>query len=224
MPKAILFDVGGTLIHLDRRFVIQRLKEHGFEVSEADFMRAHACGVTEISRIMRSDNPGTDSSRWKVYAACLLRELKVDEQKQEAVQRAIWAPQNGVQLWRHVEPDTADTLEHLKNAGFRLGIVSNSDGKVASYVEKAGLAGYFDVIVDSGVLGIEKPDPRIFIHACERMNVQPSDTIYVGDIYEIDVVGARTAGLEAMLLTPDATERDCTVITRLPELLDQLLE
>jgi FMN phosphatase YigB (HAD superfamily) len=82
----------------------------------------------------------------------------------------------------------------------------------------------FDVVLDSADEGVEKPDPRFFEIALERSGAQASTTIHVGDLYYVDVVGARNAGLRAVLLDeanlrPDA---DCPRVRTLSELVDRV--
>jgi putative hydrolase of the HAD superfamily len=73
---------------------------------------------------------------------------------------------------------------------------------VARLLEALGLAGWLDAVVDSGVVGFEKPDPRIFRHAAAALGVEPAEAVHVGDLYSVDVVGARAAGARAILLDP----------------------
>ncbi|MGH8106480.1 MAG: HAD family hydrolase, partial [Arenimonas sp.] len=103
-------------------------------------------------------------------------------------------------LWRIVRPGIHAALENFKAQGIKLAIVSNADGRVEADAARYGLAGFFDVIIDSHVVGVEKPDPRIFQLALDRLGVAPQDARYAGDIYSIDMVGARAAGIEGRLI------------------------
>ena len=107
-------------------------------------------------------------------------------------------------MWRIVREGTHDALERLKSAGFKLGIVSNADGRVAADAQRLGLAKFFDVIVDSSVVGVEKPDTKIFRLALEALAVPPEETLYAGDIYSIDMLGARAAGISGKLIDQHA--------------------
>ena len=83
------------------------------------------------------------------------------------------------------------------------------------------MAGYFDFFIDSFHVGVEKPDPRIFQLATSRALVEPAQAAYVGDLYWVDVVGAREAGLlpilyDPFLLNPDV---DCPRIGAISDLL-----
>jgi putative hydrolase of the HAD superfamily len=105
-------------------------------------------------------------------------------------------------LWSVLAPEAPAALEALRGLGLRLAVVSNSNGTVADLLAAVGLAPQLDLIVDSGIVGIEKPDPRIFRHAAAALDVPPEATVHVGDLYSVDVVGARAAGCRAILLDP----------------------
>ncbi len=79
-------------------------------------------------------------------------------------------------------------------------MVSNAEGRVELDLDGAGYAGLFDTVVDSHVVGVEKPDPEIFRIAMERMSVTPDGSVFVGDVPAVDIAGARAAGLTAVLL------------------------
>jgi putative hydrolase of the HAD superfamily len=105
-------------------------------------------------------------------------------------------------------------------------VVSNSDGRVAEALEAAGLRGYFDVVVDSALVGVEKPDPAIFRAALEVLEVPPAEALYLGDLYDVDVLGAKAAGIPAVLLVPPGAPRPagCATVGSLQELADDLLK
>jgi putative hydrolase of the HAD superfamily len=90
-------------------------------------------------------------------------------------------------------------------------VISNSNGSVGSVLEETGLTAHLDFVIDSGVVGVEKPDRRIFELALATAKVAAADAVYVGDLYSVDVIGARGAGLQAILLDPRGhwENRDC---------------
>ena len=118
-------------------------------------------------------------------------------------------------------PGASAALAALRARGFRVGVVSNADGRVAAMLEAVGLAPHLEMIVDSHFEGVEKPNPEIFRRAVARLRVQAARTLYVGDIFAIDVVGARAAGLAAVLIdeTGGYAGVDCPRIASLAELL-----
>jgi HAD superfamily hydrolase (TIGR01549 family) len=125
-----------------------------------------------------------------------------------------------------VTPGAAESLKRLKDAGCRLVVVSNSNGRVRRILRRTGLEPHVDIVVDSHEEGVEKPDPRIFEIALARSRADRSATIHCGDIYHIDVAGARAAGLPAVLLDSAwlYTDADCPRVRSLPEFAARLLE
>ena len=124
-----------------------------------------------------------------------------------------------------VLPGVPEALKKLRAAGLRLVVVSNADGTVEEGLTRGGLRPLLDAVVDSHVVGFEKPDPRIFTHALGLYGSDPARTLHVGDFYAADVAGARAAGVHALLLDPhgDWGELDCPVARDVPEVADRLL-
>jgi HAD superfamily hydrolase (TIGR01549 family) len=123
-----------------------------------------------------------------------------------------------------MDPETPRLIADLRRRGYTLAVVSNADGRVAASLAASGIAGEFATIVDSHVVGVEKPAARIFEIALQACCAQAANTVYVGDIYEIDVRGARNAGISPVLLDPldRYGEVDCPRITALRQLLGLL--
>jgi FMN phosphatase YigB (HAD superfamily) len=107
-----------------------------------------------------------------------------------------------------------------------VGVISNSNGSVRLALERAGLAGELDFVIDSSVVGVAKPDPRIFGLGLLAAGARAGETVYVGDSYFADVVGARRAGLGAVLFDPGRLwgDRDCAVATGLCAAVDLVLD
>ena len=122
--------------------------------------------------------------------------------------------------------DTVPTLQHLRDAGFKLAIVSNWDTPLDPLTERLGIAHYFDIIVashDARVLSA-KPDPHIFNYTLAKVGVSAGETVHVGDTYEADIVGARDVGIRPILIDRDNTQAgrwDETIqsLSELPALL-----
>jgi putative hydrolase of the HAD superfamily len=219
--KAILFDAGNTLVWLDHPYLVSLLAEHGVTVTEEEILGAEYSAKLLLDELVRSGDGGDDASRGAVYFARIFGELGVPESAFNELALKLYARHAERNLWSLVRPGTVETLQALRAAGYRLAVISNADGRVESLLESVGLAGHFEFILDSAVVGIEKPDPRIFHLACDRLGVPPSDALYVGDIYEIDVVGARSAGLRACLIDPlGRWDFACERIGELGELRD----
>jgi putative hydrolase of the HAD superfamily len=222
--RAVFFDVGGTLLHLDRDFILACLAERGLHHDHAAFKRAERLGRAAMMARLQSTDPGTDADRWRAYAQALLDDLGCRGDDAAAVRARIIERNQEGRLWGYSEPGTADTLARLKQDGYIVGIVSNSNGRVHEFLQHANLSQYLDFVVDSGTVGVEKPDPRIFEIACTRAGVSPCEALHVGDLYEIDIVGARNAGITPVLIDHgDATNAvDCHRIHAIPEIMHLL--
>jgi putative hydrolase of the HAD superfamily len=222
--RAVFLDVGGTLLHLDRDFILSCLAERGIVRDRHAFAAADRIGRAAMTAILQSNNPGDDATRWRAYAQAMLTELGCTGADADAVRSRIGERNRAGTLWAHTEPGTRETLEKLKDDGYTIGIVSNADGRVHQFLEHAGLMQFLDFVVDSAVVGVEKPDRRIFEIACGKAGVQPHEAVHVGDLYEIDIVGARGAGITPVLFDPDDRIEgvDCDRIAAIPELLTWL--
>ncbi len=222
--RAVFLDVGGTLLHLDRDFILSCLAERGITRTTADFAKADDLGRAAMAARLRSDNPGDDALRWGVYARAMLDHLECLGDDEIFVRKRIGERNAEGRLWSRTEHGTLATMQRLKKLDYVVGIVSNSNGRVHEFLEHAGLTQYLDFVVDSGTVGVEKPNPRIFEIACARAGVQPDEAVHVGDLYEIDVVGARAAGITPILIDPQHVydAPDCDRIRAMPELLTWL--
>ncbi len=200
---AVLLDAGGTLIHPDHEFILERLAAVGVDADPDSYATARRRAQAAVGDILRSSEPGTDETRARAWFAALLTNLGCPPDRMEAVGDAIRHRHQEGRLWVRPANGTRAVLQGLLGSGLRLGVISNADGRVAEYLEHAGLADCFEVIIDSAIEGVEKPDPRIFEIACRRMGVPAEAVVYVGDTYEVDVVGARAAGIRAILLSDE---------------------
>jgi putative hydrolase of the HAD superfamily len=224
--KAVLFDVGNTLLWLDHPFVLGLLREHGTDVTDAELMVAQYAGKLLLDELVRTGEAGDDRSRGRAFFGEVFRRLGVPDEVVPALAERLFARHAERNLWCSVPDGTVDVLRELKRRGHRLAVISNADGTVEALLESEGLLPHFELVVDSGSVGVEKPDPRIFRMALERMGMAPEDAVYVGDVYEIDVVGARAAGMRAYLLDPLSRlgHLDCDRIATLGELPGRLEE
>ena len=222
--RAVFLDAGGTLIHLDGPFILAALAEQGLVRDAAAFARADRAARSAVAAWLHSGRPSDDRTRWKLFAHTLLTELGCDDAVAAAVRGAVASHNEAARLWSRTEEGTAATLDRLRERGYILGVVSNSNGRVAEMLANAGLAPHLDFVIDSANVGVEKPDPRIFRIACEQAGVTPAEAVHVGDIYEIDVLGARSAGVTPVLLDTDdfMPDADCHRIHALDELLEWL--
>jgi putative hydrolase of the HAD superfamily len=205
--RAVLFDAGNTLLWIDHlrmaRIVSPALGRGGADaVTEAEVRAAEMHARPRLDPFLRgaARREGADVARR--YAEIVVSGLGADPSSARGAAAATALLGAWRSLWVCPPADASPTLDLLAARGFVVGCVSNSDGTVASLLAAAGLATRLACIVDSGVVGVEKPDPRIFRIAAERLGVAPSACVYVGDFLSLDVEGARGAGMEGVLLDP----------------------
>lgn len=123
--------------------------------------------------------------------------------------------------WVHRLEGVIETLHGLRDRGIPVAVVSNASGHVATELEEIGASPYLSAIIDSSVVGVAKPDPRIFALALEQLGVEAADAVHVGDVYSIDVTGAIAAGVRPVHLDPFALyDHGEQRIGRLTDLLD----
>jgi HAD superfamily hydrolase (TIGR01549 family) len=201
MLEAVLLDAGGTLIHPDHAFILELLAGEGIEADEAGYRAARRKADAVVADMLRSDEPADDATRIRAWFVTILTTLGLPDHRLEDAGLRIRERHDQARLWVRPEPGTLETLRELRAAGLRLAVVSNADGRVDRFLSAAGLAEELEFILDSGTVGIEKPDPRIFELALDRLGLEPHQVVYVGDSWEIDVVGARRAGIRPIYLS-----------------------
>jgi putative hydrolase of the HAD superfamily len=115
---------------------------------------------------------------------------------------ALWLQHRERNFWSKVPPGTVRALARVRGLGVRVAIVSNSEGMLEALFQELGLTESFDLVIDSGVVGIEKPDVRIFRLALDHFDLPPARVLHLGDTFATDVVGARAAEIRVALVDP----------------------
>jgi HAD superfamily hydrolase (TIGR01509 family) len=192
--EAIFFDVGSTLVFPNLDVTLAPLLERGVRPEQAQLFAAERRAKREMDALMMQSGR-VDQQYWETYYRCVLEDLEMDDGPLPALVSAARTSSN----WTRVLPGTRATIESLGQR-YKLGVISNSDGRVATLLENCGLGGCFLKITDSGTVGHEKPDARIFQAALNSLGVVAEKSVYIGDIYSIDYLGARNAGLHAVLM------------------------
>jgi HAD superfamily hydrolase (TIGR01509 family) len=222
--ETLFLDAGGVLVHPNWERVADALARHGVTTS-ADALRnaePHAKRVIdEGTHIDRT----TDAERAWLYMDLVFERAGVAPSTgTDAAIAELAAYHAAENLWEHVPDDVVPALQRLREVVPKLVVVSNANGVLHKMLNRVGLSQYFDVICDSCVERVEKPDPRYFQIALERSRSRADATTHVGDLYHVDVVGARRAGLGAILLDsanlyPDA---DCVRVRTLAQLVERI--
>jgi HAD superfamily hydrolase (TIGR01509 family) len=219
--RAVLFDAGNTLVFLDYPRLAEGVGAALGVPLSAEGLSSHSGAAARAMDLAAR----TDQERATSYLEALFLLSGIPAQRLGEVRSCLAQMHQERHLWCGVAEGSAESLARLRAAGLRLGVVSNSDGRVEEALQVAGLRQYFDVVIDSALVGFEKPDPRIFQAALARLGVAPEEALYIGDLYEVDVVGARAAGMEAVLLgriTADSTPA-CRTVDTIEDLVNDLL-
>lgn len=228
----VLLDVGNTLISIDFNRIADELAARHLPCDAAAIRRAEAAARPRYSECVfvtgvRPDRTLFHSYLFAIFEQCRsLASLSATELDALVTELTPVLRPGGraSALWRMVMPGVPQALERLQRQGLTLAVVSNSDGTCAESLEEAGLLGYMRFVIDSAEVGVEKPDPRIFEAALTRCGADPLRTLYVGDLYHADVVGARGAGVHPLLLDPhgDWPPLDCDRAQDLSAVADRL--
>jgi putative hydrolase of the HAD superfamily len=196
--ETVLLDAGGVLLDLDYRYLARLLEARDRGVDVDDLARAESLARTEMqARITEGERP---SELWRDYFSIILAKVGTPLEDHEPIIETLWEAHQRIGLWTAPIPGAVETVKTLKEQGFRLAVVSNAEGQVERDLTLAGFDGLFETVVDSHKVGVEKPDPEIFRIALERLDTQPEGAVYLGDVPAVDVVGARAAGIAAVLL------------------------
>lgn len=208
----LFFDAGNTLVYVNMEFVSEVLARHGARATAAELWEAEYRVRGEIDRpeVVKATN---DHLRWTIYFQRIFARCGIaDAGAVEAAFAELRDYHARSNLWEVVPDEVRATLDGLQGR-YRMSVISNANGTVRDKLERVGLAPYFEEILDSHVVGIEKPDPRIFRRALEASGARPEASVYVGDLYHVDVIGARAAGMKAVLLDPAGVHGDKPVPT-----------
>lgn len=204
--ETLFLDAGNTLVSIDFEWVCEELRERDVPCDPDALCRAEAAARPAVSQAVARRGTGTEGrDAFSFYLDSVLACLgAAGERRSTLVTELVPVLRSrGTQrLWSRVMPGVPEALAALRSLGLRLVVVSNSDGTVEQGLVDQGLRPLVDEVVDSHVVGFEKPDPRIFHSALELAGSDPARTLHVGDLYAADVVGARAAGVHALLLDP----------------------
>lgn len=203
--NAVLIDVGGVFHLPDPVHIRGALARVGLRFDTPTADRAHYAGVAALSDFSEGDR-----ALWETYSRGYVRALGADGAVLEEAVPILLAEFTTGLVWTRVVPGSGAALGAIAAVGVRVAIVSNSDGTVEQRLREDGICQVgpgpgveVAAILDSGVVGVSKPDPEIFRLALERLGgVAPERAIHVGDTPAADVEGARAAGVRPVLFDP----------------------
>jgi len=197
--KAVLFDLGGTLIKTAEVPEIFRriLEKHGVKADFAQILKAHRANEKEFN--VETGQVELGMAFWHNWNLAIVKSLGVEKNAQFLARRIseLWWDYADLQF----HPDVSDALAQLKAKRVKTGIVTNGLREDYEQVlQRLGAASYFNITVGANSCNTAKPDSRIFLYAVQKLQLRPDEALFVGDSIEKDYEGARKAGLKPLLI------------------------
>jgi HAD superfamily hydrolase (TIGR01509 family) len=197
----LLLDAGGTFLFIDQDYLSWLAAQHGFQVEAKRFYEEHFRLVhwfdtyvsTQRRFLPRLSEP---------YSQILFRLTGLSEKAATQAAQLAQARHERRNLWEFTFPWTVETLDQLKDEGYRMSIISNADGRVEQQLHNLEMRGYFERVYDSNVVGVEKPEPGIYELALNDLGLRPEEAVFVGDMFYIDTWGANRVGIPGLHLDP----------------------
>lgn len=221
----LFLDAGGVLCHPSWVRVSAALAAAGIDLPVDKLRAAEPFAKRDIDEA-RVVGKTTDALRGWLYFNKVLEHAGIPlSESTDAALAVLHAYHRADNLWEYVPSDVVPALERFRAIGLKLVVVSNANGRLRHLFDRLGLSEKFDVVLDSHEWDVEKPDPRLFEIALQQADADRARTAHVGDLFYIDVVGARNAGLlEGVLLDPHNMYplADCRRISTLDELADAI--
>ena len=230
--EAVIFDAGGTLVRLDFEWMATALAQSGVRADAAALRRAEVDGRRRYDRSGAEPGDGGPlggRGDIRAYFGGMLMAAGVPAHHIEPTLTRFLAHEAASGLWSRPMEGARDAVDAIGRMGLRRAVVSNSDGRAERHLESAGVRDGIEFVVDSHRVQVEKPDPRIFRIALERLGTAAERALYVGDIRSVDEAGARAAGMHFVLIDPsgryaDAGTPHIASIAELPRWIEQHFE
>jgi len=222
---AVMFDLGGTLIHLEpsKEVVFHRaLVKHGHDAPLAEVAKAITAAERRFDEETKNLDGVHEDRFWKKYDDFVLDKVGYEGDRATFAKNVSCDFEEIVPVVNNwIEyPDARPLLDDLRGRDLGIGLISNATDLARKVMDNLDLTRLFDPIVISSEVGFRKPDRRIFQLAAKKAKIPPSRIIYVGDRFAVDVVGAKAAGMNAILVDrmdyfPDV---ECLKVRSLEEL------
>jgi HAD superfamily hydrolase (TIGR01549 family) len=198
--RVIFFDVGNTLLFPNRAKMLAPISSDRHPTIE-QWQALERRTKQEFDQGMLGGR--VDHGFWWTFHTYLLEELGQDTGIRDVLVENTQKSAN----WDQILPGTRDALDRIAQ-NFRIAVISNADGRIEQVLARCGIADRFESITDSGIVGVEKPSAEIFEAALRAMRARAAESLYVGDLYSVDYVGSRNAGMQAVLFDVAGAYRD----------------
>ena len=199
--RFIFFDVGNTLLFPNRARMLAPVAAEKHPSLEA-WQALERRTKQEFDQGLISGK--IDHGFWWTFHTHLLNQLNAFD---ETVRNALVENTQNSANWDQILPGTREALERIREL-YAIAVISNADGHIETVLGRCGICDCFASITDSGNVGHEKPHPQIFAAALHEMQADPAESLYVGDVYSVDYIGARNAGMDAVLFDVSGAYRE----------------
>jgi len=199
--RFIFFDVGNTLLFPNRARMLAPLPAEKHPTLQ-EWQALERRTKKEFDQGLMSGR--VDRGFWWTFHTYLLKEKDAFD---DGVRDVLVENTQQSANWDQILPGTREALDRIRNK-YAIAVISNADGRIDAVLARCGISDCFASITDSGNVGREKPHPAIFAAALEAMKADPAESLYVGDVYSVDYVGARNAGMNAVLFDVAGAYRD----------------
>jgi FMN phosphatase YigB (HAD superfamily) len=205
--RLLSLDAGNTIIFLDHGRIARILAGEGIEVGVEVLIRCEG----EAKRLLEDgygENPRWACEReigalgWGRTIGTILVQAGVDRARVPELLAVLWKNHLELNLWWLVPDGLGPALDSIRAIGVKVVVVSNSEGMLDLLFAHLDIAKYLDFVVDSGKVGVEKPDPAIWQFALAAYPTPPESVLHLGDTYATDIAGAKGAGFRAALIDP----------------------
>lgn len=201
MIKAVFFDMDDTLYDtsgfaaIARRAAVKSMVHNGLNCTEDE-------GYDLLMDIVKDKGSNYDK-----HFNILTKEVNGSEDSLIIVNGIITYHNTKFAMLK-IQPDAFSTLLYLKSKSYKVGLITN--GKELKQWEKLvrlGIYPFFDEIVTSESVGVEKPDPEIYEIAMNRLNVTSGTSIMIGNNFDVDIMGAYNVGMQSMIINSEITSK-----------------
>jgi HAD superfamily hydrolase (TIGR01662 family) len=215
----VFFDIGNTLFFYNYEFLGGFLAERfDMDIHPMQLEEMHKRAQRELvsEGILQSGH----SAVWDWTYRRWFKHAGIDESTTDSVLEAIKAHPFNHLFWTRMEEGVPGMLDWFRERGFKLGIISNAEGQIVRLLKHVNIHSKFDVVADSCDVGFDKPHEGIFRYALDAVGSDPERTVYVGDLYDTDIVGARNVGMTPVLVERiyNSNHRDCITVARATDL------
>lgn len=203
----LCLDAGNTVIFLDHERLARLVTRAGHGVAASDLVVSE--GIAKVCAEDGSlvdvpwkyrDRPG--ALAWGKMVGTIATAAGLQHDRVTSLLDEAWAVHAAENLWNIVPEGLGAALDEVRELGVKVAVVSNSEGMLDTLFTNLGIVQHFDLVLDSGVVGVEKPDPRIFRAALDHFDVPAEQALHLGDTFATDIVGARSAGIRSALIDP----------------------